>query len=184
MGKAGAARRDWRLFIPFSGEGTALSFAYFASFCSSPQVHPKFKRADDWSRRVIGAAIEVHREKGPGLLEPIYEKCLMRELSLLGIPARNQWIVPIEYKGHFFEEPLRLDVYIDDCLIVELKAVEKILPIHKAQLLSYLKLLDAPLGLLINFHEVKLVDGLHRLILAGADGSSFGARPYEEASPT
>jgi NodT family efflux transporter outer membrane factor (OMF) lipoprotein/GxxExxY protein len=139
----------------------------------------KFKRADEWSRKVIGAAIEVHRVKGPGLLEPIYEKCLMRELFLQNIPTRNQLIVPIEYKGHVFEEPLRLDIYVDDCLIVELKAVEEILPIHKAQLLSYMKLLDAPLGLLINFHEMKLVDGLHRLILPGADGSQFGVSGHK-----
>jgi GxxExxY protein len=139
-------------------------------------MHPKFQRADEWSRKVIGAAIEVHREKGPGLLEPIYEKCLLRELFLQHIPTQDQLVVPISYKGFVFEEPLRLDVYVDDCLIVELKAVEEILPIHKAQLLSYMKLLDAPLGLLINFHAMKLVDGLHRLILPGADGSGFGDR--------
>lgn len=137
-------------------------------------MHPKFQRANEWSRKVIGAAIEVHRLKGPGLLETIYEKCLMRELSLQGIPARNQVVVPIEYKGCVFEEPLRLDVYVDDCLIVELKAIEQILPLHKAQVLSYMRLLDAPLGLLINLHEMKLVDGVHRLILPGADGSGFG----------
>ena len=137
-------------------------------------MHPKFKRADEWSRKVIGAAIEVHRLKGPGLLETIYEKCLMRELFLQGIPAQNQLVIPIEYKGYVFDEPLRLDVYVDECLIVELKAVETILPIHKAKLLSYMKLLDAPLGLLINFHEMKLVDGLYRLILPGADGSGLG----------
>jgi GxxExxY protein len=137
-------------------------------------MHSKFQRADEWSRKVIGAAIEVHREKGPGLLEPIYEKCLMRELFLQQIPAQNQLLVPIEYKGHVFDEPLRLDVYVDDCLIVEVKAIEEVLPIHKAQLLSYMRLLSAPLGLLINFHEMKLVDGLHRLILPRADGSRFG----------
>ena len=136
-------------------------------------MHPKYRQADQWSRRLIGAAIEVHRLKGPGLLEPIYEKCLMRELFLQNIPAKNQLVVPIEYKGYVFEEPLRLDVYIDDCLLVELKAVETILPIHKAQLFSYMKLLDAPIGLLINFHELVLKDGIRRMILPGAgpDGS-------------
>ncbi len=132
-------------------------------------MHPKYQRANDWSRKVIGAAIEVHREKGAGLIESIYEKCLMRELFLQSIPARQQVVVPIDYKGYVFDEPLKLDVYVDDCLIVELKAVETVLPIHKAQLLSYMKLLNAPLGLLINFHEIKLVDGVHRLILPGAD---------------
>ena len=117
-------------------------------------MHPKFHRADELSKLVIGAAIEVHRLKGPGLLESIYEKCLMRELELRSIPARRQVQVPIEYKGLVFEESLKLDVYVEDCLILELKVVTEVLPIHKAQLLSYMK----------------LVDGLHRLILPGADG--------------
>ena len=137
-------------------------------------MHPKFKRADELSRKVIGAAIEVHRDKGPGLIESIYEKCLMRELSLQGVPARQQVIVPVEYKGYVFDEPLKLDVYVDECLILELKSVEQVLRVHKAQLLSYMKLLNVPLGLLFNFHESRLVDGIHRLILPGADGSGFG----------
>jgi len=132
-------------------------------------MHKDFKRADEWSGKVIGAAIEVHRHKGPGLLEEVYEKCFMRELELQNIPAENQRVVPIEYKGLIFDQPLQLDVYVDRCLIVELKAVEKVLPVHKAQLMSYMKLLNAPLGLLINFHEVRLKDGIFRMILAGAD---------------
>jgi len=132
------------------------------------KVHLKFQRADELSHLVIGAAIEVHRLKGPGLLESIYEKCLMRELFLRKIPARQQVTVPVEYKGYTFEEPLNLDVFVEDCLIVELKAVTEVLPIHKAQLLSYMKLMDVPLGLLINFHEMRLVDGVHRLILPWA----------------
>jgi GxxExxY protein len=132
-------------------------------------MHPRYERAHAWSKAVIGAAIEVHRRKGPGLLESIYERCLMRELELRGIPAVNQVVIPIEYKGLVFEESLRLDVYVDSCLIVELKAVEEVLPIHKAQLLSQMKLLDAPLGLLINFHEMVLKNGIHRMILPGAD---------------
>ena len=79
-------------------------------------------------------------------------------------------LVPIEYKGFAFEESLRLDLLIDDCLIVELKAVEKVLPIHKAQVLSYMKLLNKPLGLLINFHEIVLKNGIHRLVLRDCDG--------------
>jgi GxxExxY protein len=141
----------------------------FAIFCSKSFVHPDYERANAWSREAIGAAIEVHRLKGPGLLETIYEKCLLRELFLRKVPCVSQLAVPIEYKGFTFEEPLRLDVYIDKCLIVEAKSVETILPIHKAQLLSYMKLLNAPLGLLINFHEVTLKNGIHRLILHGAD---------------
>ncbi len=131
-------------------------------------MHPKYTKADALSPKVIGAAIEVHRHKGPGLIESIYERCLMRELELLGIPAINQRVVRVEYKDLVFDEPLRLDVLVDDCLLVENKAVEKILPIHKATLLSYMKLLDIPLGLLINFHEPLLKDGIVRLILPGA----------------
>jgi GxxExxY protein len=132
-------------------------------------MHPNFQRVDTLSREVIGAAIEVHRLKGPGLLESIYEKCLMRELELRNIPATNQTDVPIDYKGFVFRESLTLDIIVDDCLILELKVVEKVLPIHKAQLLSYMKLLNIPLGLIINFHDLRLVDGIHRLILPGAN---------------
>jgi GxxExxY protein len=132
-------------------------------------MHPLFRKADELSRTVIGAAIEVHRLKGPGLIESIYEKCLLRELSLQGLGAANQRVVRIEYKGFVFEEPLRFDVLVEDCLLLELKSVQDVLPIHKAQLLSYMKLLNIPLGLLINFHETKLVDGIHRLILPGAN---------------
>ena len=132
-------------------------------------MHPGFERADQLSRTVIGAAIEVHRLKGPGLIESIYERCLMRELTLRLLSSINQRAVQIEYKGFFFEEPLRFDLLVEDCLLLELKSVQEILPIHKAQLLSYMKLLNIPVGLLINFHEMKLVDGIHRMILPGAN---------------
>jgi len=132
-------------------------------------MHPLFKKADGLSREVIGAAIEVHRLKGPGLVESIYERCLVRELELRKIASVNQKQVPVEYKGYVFEEPLRLDVLVEGCLLLELKVVEKILPIHKAQLLSYMKLMDIPVGLVINFHEMKLVDGIYRMMLPGAN---------------
>ena len=128
-----------------------------------------YHKADELSHSAIGAAIEVHRIKGPGLIESIYERCLMRELELRQISAVNQRLVRIEYKGMTFEEPLRFDVLIENCLLLELKCVQEILPIHKAQLLSYMKLLDVPIGLIINFHELKLADGLTRMILSGAN---------------
>ena len=93
----------------------------------------------------------------------------MRELQIRKIEARQQVPVEIEYKGLIFDEELKLDVVVANCLILELKVVKEILPIHKAQLLSYMKLLDMPLGLLINFHERKLADGISRMILPGAD---------------
>jgi GxxExxY protein len=132
-------------------------------------MHPLFQKADELSHAVIGAAIEIHRLKGPGLIESIYEKCLMRELSLRELRAVNQRAVRIEYKGIVFEEALRLDVLVEDCLLLELKSVQEVLPVHKAQLISYMKLLNVPVGLLINFHEMKLVEGIHRMILPGAN---------------
>ncbi|MCI0411540.1 GxxExxY protein [bacterium] len=135
-------------------------------------MHQKFKKADRLSKRVIGAAIEVHRVMGPGLIESIYQKCLIRELQLSGIHCASEVRIPLEYKGAIFDEQLKMDVYVDDCLILELKAVESILPIHKAQILTYMKLLDVPVGLLINFHSTLLKHGISRLILAGADKST------------
>lgn len=132
-------------------------------------MHPKFPKADGLTGNVIGGAIEVHRLKGPGLIETIYERCMLRELELRSLQTVSQRIVRIEYKGITFEEPLRFDVLVEDCLLLELKAVQEVLPIHKAQLLSYMKLLDVPLGLLINFHELRLVDGVYRLILPGVN---------------
>jgi GxxExxY protein len=132
-------------------------------------MHPLFEKADQFSHTAIGAAIEVHRLKGPGLLESIYEKCLMRELGLRGLSVINQRLIQIEYKGLVFEEPLRFDVLLEDRLLLELKSVQEILPVHKAQLFSYMKLLDVPVGLIINFHEVKLADAIVRMILPGAN---------------
>ena len=132
-------------------------------------MHPLFQKADKLSYELIGAAVEVHRQKGPGLIESIYEKCMVRELFLRNISCINQRSVLIEYKGYTFEEPLRFDLLVEGCLLVELKSVEHILPVHKAQLLSYMKLMDIPLGLLVNFHEPKLADGISRLILPGAN---------------
>ena len=111
----------------------------------------------------------MHRDKGPGLIESIYEWCLLKELELRKLSTINQKVVQVEYKGFTREEPLRFDVLVEGCVLVEAKAVERILQIHRAQLLSYMKLLDVPLGLLINFHEVKLTDAVARLILPGAN---------------
>jgi GxxExxY protein len=132
-------------------------------------MHPLYVEADALSSQVIGAAIEVHRDKGPGLIESIYERCFMHELSLRHHSSVNQKLVRIRYKDLVFEEPLRFDILVDDCLLVEAKSVERILPIHRAQLLSYMKLLSIPVGLLINFHEVVLKDGITRMILPGAN---------------
>src|SRR5947209_18171324 len=131
-------------------------------------MHALYAKADGLSRKVIGAAIEVHRHKGPGLIESIYERCLLRALELRSIPATTQKIVRVEYKGLVFDEPLRFDLLVDNCLLMELKAVEVLHPSSKAQLFSYMKLLDIPIGLLINFHEPVLRKGIVRMILPGA----------------
>lgn len=132
-------------------------------------MHPLYEKADRLSGAVIGAAIEVHREKGPGLIESIYERCLMRELELRSISATTQKIVRVEYKGLVFHEPLRFDLLVENCLLMELKAVEILHPSSKPQLFSYMKLLDVPIGLLINFHEPVLKNGICRMILPGAN---------------
>jgi len=118
---------------------------------------------------VIGAAIEVHRRMGSGLIESIYERCMVRELELRSIPATTQQLVRIQYKGIVFDEPLRFDILVDSCLLLELKAVEALHPFSKAQLFSYMKVLDVPVALLINFHEPVLKNGISRLILPGAN---------------
>src|SRR6266487_6758272 len=128
-------------------------------------MHPLYQKAGGLTETIIAAAIEVHRDKGPGLIESIYEWCSIQELGLRGLACVSQKSVLIEYKGFTREEPLRFDMLVEGCVLVEAKAVEKTIPIHKAQLLSYMKLMDVPLGLLINFHEIKLSDGVHRLIL-------------------
>src|SRR5213592_5096308 len=132
-------------------------------------MRPLFEKASGLTESIIAAAIEVHRDKGPGLIESIYEWCLTKEFELRELQCLNQKIVVITYKIFSREEPLRFDMLVEGCVLVEAKAAEKILPIHKAQLLRYMKLLNVPLGLLINFHEIKLTDGVNRLILPGAN---------------
>ena len=147
-----------------------LLFAFsVASFKNLSPMHPLYEEADKLSSEVIGAAIEVHRDKGPGLIESIYERCMLREVELRSIPATIQKLVRVEYKGLVFDEPLRFDLLVDDCLLVELKAVDILHPSSKAQLFSYMKLLDIPIGLLINFHEPLLKNGISRMILPGAN---------------
>jgi len=114
---------------------------------------------------IISAAIEVHRYIGPGLLESVYEECLCHELQLRQIPFQRQVPLPVRYKGLQLPHGHRLDLLVNNTVVVELKAIETLLPVHKAQLLSYLRLGHWPLGLLINFNEARLVDGLRRITL-------------------
>ena len=114
------------------------------------------KYLDDLTYELIGAAIEVHKVLGPGLLESAYHQCLAHELSLRRISFKTEAIIPIEYKDIEFETSLRCDLFIDDIFVVELKAIESVLPIHEAQLLTYMKLLKAPKGMILNFNVLNI----------------------------
>ena len=116
------------------------------------------------SGEVIGAAIEVHRLLGPGLLESAYELALERELVLRGFSVERQKPVPLEYKGTPLGDGFRLDLLVEDSLLLEIKAVEALLPIHEAQLLTYLRLTARRFGLLLNFNEKTLKDGIRRVV--------------------
>ena len=115
------------------------------------------------SYQIIGCAMEVYKSLGPGLLETAYEKALVHELNLAGIPVQSQVAVAVSYKGVNIGEGLRLDLLVDDRIIVELKSVEEIKPIHYKQLLTYLKLMDKRLGLLINFNVADIMQGIKRV---------------------
>lgn len=117
------------------------------------------------SKLIIGAAIEVHRQLGPGLLESAYEECLAYELSLRQIPFERQKPVPVVYKGIQLDCGFRLDFLVGGMVVVELKAVDQLAPIHDAQVITYLKLTGCKLGLLLNFNELRLREGIKRLAL-------------------
>ncbi|HVY04977.1 MAG TPA: GxxExxY protein [Burkholderiales bacterium] len=116
------------------------------------------------SHEVIGAAIEVHKELGPGLLEFLYEEALAIELKSRGLAVTRQAEVEVIYKGQRLEGSLRLDILVNDMLIVEVKSIEHVLPVHEAQLLSYLRLSDKKLGLLINFNSAVLRQSIKRVV--------------------
>ena len=121
-------------------------------------------KADEWSSRIIGAAIEVHRTLGPGLLEGTYEKCLAHELELRGIPFLRQHAIDLEYKGLVVADAFRLDLFIDVLVVVELKSIGRFDPVHEAQILTYLRLTKRWLGLVINFNVPVLKDGILRRV--------------------
>jgi GxxExxY protein len=120
---------------------------------------------DELSRNVIGCAIEVHRNLGPGLLESTYRQCLACELSHASIPFQMELPVPVRYKNVPLDCGYRIDLLVSGDLIVEIKCVEAVLPIHQAQILTYMRLAKIPIGLLINFNVTKLQNGIKRLVL-------------------
>ena len=123
------------------------------------------RRFGEVTSAILGACVKIHRELGPGLLESAYQQCLEHELRTAGIVFRAQQTLPVVYKGLELDCGYRLDIVVDEQLIVEIKSVEQLLPIHEAQLLTYLKLSKLKLGLLINFSEVLLKDGIRRFVM-------------------
>ncbi len=124
----------------------------------------EYNRLQSLSKVIIGAAIEVHRELGPGLLESVYEECLRLELELQGLNVKTQVDFPLLYKGKDTGKQFRIDMLVNDIFIVELKAVELIKPLHEVQLVTYMKLTDKHMGLLINFNVPVLKEGIKRKI--------------------
>jgi len=115
------------------------------------------KYLDNLSYKIIGCAIEVHKALGPGLLESVYHKCLLHELKLQGIACSSQLVVPVNYKNIELDCSLRLDILVEDLIVVELKAVDFMIPIYDAQILTYMKLMEKPKGTLINFNCINIV---------------------------
>ncbi|MFN0176576.1 MAG: GxxExxY protein [Saprospiraceae bacterium] len=116
------------------------------------------------TRQILDASITVHRIMGPGLLESVYELCLKRELELRGLNVQNQVVIPLLYKGELLSKEYKIDLLVEDTVIVELKSVDIMLPVFEAQIISYLKLADKKVGLLINFNVPLLKDGFKRFV--------------------
>lgn len=124
---------------------------------------------NELSRIIIGAAIEVHRQLGPGLLESAYEVCLEFELKQRGLAVVRQIALPVVYKDVKLDAGYRIDLIVEGKVLIEIKAVDALAPIHKAQVITYLRLKEIKLGLLINFNSVRLIDGVKRIVLGMED---------------
>ncbi len=125
-----------------------------------------FTHVNVLTKEIIGAAIEVHRHLGPGLLESVYQQCLAKELELRKIPFRYEWPLPLDYKGLRMKCGYRVDILVADLVVVEAKSIEAIAPVHEAQLLTYMRLGGWKVGLLINFNVLVLKNGIRRKVLA------------------
>ena len=134
------------------------------------------REIDDITGEIVDAAYKLHAGLGPGLLESVYEAVLGRSLKRRGLKVERQKVVAFEYDGMHFDEGLRVDLLVDDVVIVELKSVEKLAPVHSKQLLTYLRLLNLPVGLLVNFGGATLKEGLHRIVNGYVPSSSASPR--------
>ncbi len=132
---------------------------------SSKRIEPIPKKVNDTSTAILDVAFSIHKSLGPGLLESVYETCLIYELREKGYIVGNQVTVPVHYKGICLETGLRLDIIVDNSIIIEVKAIDELAPIHEAQILTYLKLTGHRVGYLINFNSYHLKDGIKRLAL-------------------
>ncbi|MGZ5072514.1 MAG: GxxExxY protein [Usitatibacter sp.] len=128
------------------------------------EAHSREDICPELTRRILGSAIEVHRELGPGLLESTYRVCLVHQLILDGHEVRQEIPIPTTYKGSVVDASFRADLIVDESVLLELKAVEKLLPLHEAQTLTYMKLCNLRIGLLINFNVRSLKDGIRRFV--------------------
>ena len=121
-------------------------------------------KENEIAKQIVDASFQIHTALGPGLLESVYEKVLEHELKKRGLSVERQRAIPIQYGGLLFDEGFRADIIVEDCIIVELKSVETVAPVHKKQLLTYLRLADKKLGLLINFGSALIKDGIYRIV--------------------
>jgi len=121
-------------------------------------------KENEIAKQIVDASFQIHTALGPGLLESVYEKVLEHELKKRGLSVERQRAIPIQYDGLLFDEGFRADIIVEDCIIVELKSVETVAPVHKKQLLTYLRLADKKLGLLINFGSALIKNGIYRIV--------------------
>ena len=135
----------------------------WSALCFAHRMEQTAEQLDELSEQIIGAAIEVHRHLGPGLLESIYRECLLMELTAKNLRVEVERRVPVHYKGRRIDHYLKLDLVVEGCIIVEVKSVSSIDPVHLAQVITYLKLANCPAGLLMNFNATTLRAGLRRL---------------------
>jgi len=120
---------------------------------------------EEIARNIVDSAIKIHREFGPGMLESAYQKCLAHELTRRGYKVVCEVVLPIKYEGEIIESGYRIDMCIEDCILIENKTVEKILPIHEAQLLTYLRLSKIRLGFILNWYSTLMKDGIKRMVI-------------------
>jgi GxxExxY protein len=146
-------------------------------------MRPPEEEEDLLTKQIIGQAIAIHRVLGPGLLESVYEYFLTRQLRKFGFHVEQQKPIPVEYEGEAVDLGFRPDLIVNSEVIVEIKTVQKLAPIHDAQLLSYLRLANIERGLLINFHSYRLVDGIRRLSLTRPVGSTNRREHRERREP-